>query len=596
MKNFFKMFLASVLGVITAQIIITCIFLFIFIGMVASMASKLGGGKDLPRIESKSVLHIDGSTFPEIVALSPMDILKGSDESNVSLSKAIEAIAQAKNDPNIAGIYLDMADFGQGMASAQAFRRALEDFKKSGKFITSYADTYTQKGYYLASVADQVYLNPQGMLLINGISSQTIFFKGALDKLGVDMMVFKVGTFKGAVEPYVLDKLSPENRMQIDTYITGLWDTMTTDMAASRKISVDSIKLFAERGDFFKKQTLTVDNKLVDELLYRSDVEEKLKAKLELGEKDEINFVSLEQVSMKSPTVAKSGKNQIAVLFAEGEITDARINVPSYKGNAITGKLAEDIRKLAKDDNVKAVVLRVNSPGGSAYTSEQIWKEVINLKAKKPIVISMGDLAASGGYYISCAANAIVAEPTTLTGSIGIFGMFPNLANVKKRLGVSTDVVSTSKFAGFGNQLEPMTADDKALLQSYIEMGYDTFLTRVSDGRGMSKAAVDSVAQGRVWLGNKAFELGLVDELGGLDTAIERAAVLASLGSDFYVNYATTKRDFLSELLGMTGQQIKASISKQFLTNDEFLLIENMRKAREVEGIQARLPLGFMPY
>lgn len=595
MKEFFKMFFASILGVITAGIILFCIFLFIFFGIVASIASKATGGT-IPKIEANSILHIDNSSFPEIVSANPWSMLTGKDES-VSLSQAVEAIGQAKNNPNITGIFLDLDNLSVGMASAEELRRALQDFKMSGKFVVSYADRYTQKGYYLSSIADKLYLNPKGMLGLIGIATQTMFYKDALDKFGVKMEIFKVGTYKAAVEPFMLNGMSDANREQITTYINGLWDKITSDIAESRKTAMDSVKMFADKGEMFGLAEKAVEMKLVDELAYRTDVEKELKKMSQRGEKDELRFVSLSQVLANGP-MNKTKGSRIAVLFAEGEITEEIIKKPfDTDGSSITQELAKEIKAAADDDDIKAVVLRVNSPGGSAFTSEQIWKQVADLKAKKPIVVSMGDVAASGGYYIACAANSIVAEHTTLTGSIGIFGMFPNFAGVAKKIGVNMDVVQTSKYADLGNTFAPMTVEDRALIQRYIEQGYDLFLTRVSEGRNRTKAQIDSIAQGRVWLGDKALALGLVDELGGLDTAIKRAATLAQLGSNYSIEYGKTKRNFFEELLSSSAADMKSAILSTILSDPEIEVLRELRSMpTRPSGIQARLPYYFMPY
>ncbi len=594
MKEFFKMFFASVLGVITAGVILICISLFITFALIASIASKAGGG-EIPKIEANSILHIDNGSFPEIVATNPWSFIDQKDQT-VSLSQAVEAIKLAKNNPNISGIYLDIDDLAVGMASAEELRRALQNFKSSGKFIVAYADRYSQKSYYLSSIADQLYLNPKGMLGLTGIASQTMFYKDALEKFGVKMEIFKVGTYKAAVEPFMLSEMSEANREQITTYINGLWNKITSDIAESRKTVADSVKMFADNGDMFNLTERAVEMKLVDRLAYRTDVETELKKLTDRKEKDKLRLVSLSQVLAGSPA-QKEKENRIAVLFAEGEITEEVIKRPFDTSISITQSLARQIKEAADDDDIKAVVLRVNSPGGSAFTSEQIWKQVVDLKTKKPIVVSMGDVAASGGYYIACAANAIVAERTTLTGSIGIFGMFPNFAGVAKKLGVNMNVVQTSKHADLGNFALPMTADDRAIIQRYIEQGYDIFLTRVSEGRNRSKSQIDSIAQGRVWLGEKALEIGLVDELGGLETAIKRAATLAELGDNYYVKYGKTKRNFLEEFLSSSSAEMKTAIMQAFLSKSEFEALRTIQSVpMQPTGVQARLPYSFIPY
>ena len=430
-----------------------------------------------------------------------------------------------------------------------------------------------------------------------GIATQTMFYKDALDKFGVKMEIFKVGTYKAAVEPFMLNGMSDANREQITTYINGLWDKITSDIAESRKTAMDSVKMFADKGEMFGLAEKAVEMKLVDELAYRTDVEKELKKMSQRGEKDELRFVSLSQVLANGP-MNKTKGSRIAVLFAEGEITEEIIKKPfDTDGSSITQELAKEIKAAADDDDIKAVVLRVNSPGGSAFTSEQIWKQVADLKAKKPIVVSMGDVAASGGYYIACAANSIVAEHTTLTGSIGIFGMFPNFAGIAKKIGVNMDVVQTSKYADLGNTFAPMTVEDRALIQRYIEQGYDLFLTRVSEGRNRTKAQIDSIAQGRVWLGDKALALGLVDELGGLDTAIKRAAKLAQLGGNYSIEYSKTKRNFFEELLSSSAADMKSAILSIILSDPEIEVLRELRSMpTRPSGIQARLPYYFMLY
>ncbi|WP_329903534.1 signal peptide peptidase SppA [Porphyromonas pogonae] len=595
MKDFFKMFFASILGVITAGIILICISVFILSGIVASFAAP-----DKPaKISDNSILKVDMKSLSEIVTSDPLDIFRGSGaDKTLSLTEVISSINKAKNNPNIKGIYLNTEELSSGMASVDEVRKALLDFKKSGKFIISYADNFSQKSYYLSSVADKIVLNPQGKIMLLGISAPTIFYKNALDKIGVEMMTFKVGTYKGAVEPGIRNELSEANKLQISEYINGLWNNITQGIADSRKKSVQDIKAFADSGYAVRESKIFVEKGLADTLAYRYDVEKMLRSKLKIKEKDDINWVSLAQ--MNEQQSAKQSGEKIKVIYAEGAIMPQEVS--SYNNSqTINYSLAKQLHKLAKDDDIKAVVLRVNSPGGSAFLSEQIWKEVIELKKKKPIVVSMGDVAASGGYYISCAANEIIAENNTLTGSIGIFGQFPNATALAKKIGLNVDVVKTSKYSDMllsGNVaglIKPLSEDEKALIQAEIERGYDTFISRVAEGRKMTKEQVNEIAQGRVWLGNKAKEIGLVDKIGGLDTAIKRAAALANLSS-YKVIYGTTSKNFLSELFSSTAEEFHARISGKFLSREEIKLLQEYRQRESLTGYQARLPYEISAY
>ncbi|HNU38000.1 MAG TPA: signal peptide peptidase SppA, partial [Macellibacteroides fermentans] len=517
MKQFFKMMFASALGAILAAGLLITLSIFLLIGISASMSQPTAFSPS-----SNSVLKIAlNGALSDQKTDNPYAMLLGEEDTELSLTDILKAIKEAKNSDNIKGIYIEAGNFSAGSSSIDAIRRAITDFKESGKFVVAYGDQYTQGSYYLASVADKVYINPQGALLLTGMSSQTMFYKGLLNKLGVEMLIFKVGTYKGAVEPFMLDKLSDANREQISSYMNGIWDNITADIAKSRKITVEDVNHYADQGFAIALPEKALECGLVDELKYKPEAEEYVKDLA--GQTDKkLKTVGVDKVRNIKSKEGKS-KNKIAVLYAEGEITEA-VTSPYSMDKSITEKVAKELIKLKEDESIKAVVLRVNSPGGSAFTSEQIWKQVLELKKVKPIVVSMGDVAASGGYYISCAANKIVAEPNTLTGSIGIFGMFPNMTGLFNKVALTTDVVKTNTYADLGDVSRPMREDEKALIQSRIESGYDTFITRCADGRGMTKAAIDSIGQGRVWTGEQAIEKGLVDELGGIEKAIAVAA------------------------------------------------------------------------
>ena len=586
MKQFFKMMFASALGAILAAGLLITLSIFLLIGISASMSQPTAFSPS-----SNSVLKIAlNGALSDQKTDNPYAMLLGEEDTELSLTDILKAIKEAKNSDNIKGIYIEAGNFSAGSSSIDAIRRAITDFKESGKFVVAYGDQYTQGSYYLASIADKVYINPQGALLLTGMSSQTMFYKGLLNKLGVEMLIFKVGTYKGAVEPFMLDKLSDANREQISSYMNGIWDNITADIAKSRKITVEDVNHYADQGFAIALPEKALECGLVDELKYKPEAEEYVKDLA--GQTDKkLKTVGVDKVRNIKSKEGKS-KNKIAVLYAEGEITEA-VTSPYSMDKSITEKVAKELIKLKEDESIKAVVLRVNSPGGSAFTSEQIWKQVLELKKVKPIVVSMGDVAASGGYYISCAANKIVAEPNTLTGSIGIFGMFPNMTGLFNKVALTTDVVKTNTYADLGDVSRPMREDEKALIQSRIESGYDTFITRCADGRGMTKAAIDSIGQGRVWTGEQAIEKGLVDELGGIEKAIAVAAKLADL-KDYKLVEVSGSKDFLKDLFEKQLDEVKLNVVKQ-LMGEDFEYFKTLNLIKSAPAIQTRLPYDVQP-
>lgn len=591
MKQFFKMMFASTLGFFVGLMLAGMIAIVFMIGMVAGLGSN-SQAVYTPKAENSVFKIAFEGDIRESAEENPFTNLLTGREPDLSLRDLLKSIRHAKEQESVKGIYLDMGVFSGGTASLDAVRRALMDFKESGKFIVAYADNYTQGGYYLASVADKIYLNPQGILGLTGLSSRTMFYKGLLQKIGVEMMVFKVGTYKGAVEPFIADKLSDANREQITSYQNSIWGNITKGIAKSRNITVEDVNRFADEGAFFASPEKAVEYKLIDELKYRSEVEKYLiEQSGQTG--DKLKTVGLSNMKNVKKT-EREYRNKIAIVYAEGEIMQQIISSP-YSGNfpCISEKINDDLRKLADNKDVKAVVLRINSPGGSAYTSEQIWKQVYELKKKKPVVVSMGSVAASGGYYIASGASKIIAEPNTLTGSIGIFGMFPNTAGLFNKLALTTDIVKTNRYADFGDPARPMTDDEKALIQGYIERGYDTFLTRCSEGRGVSKADIDSIGQGRVWTGEQALKIGLVDELGGIERAVELAGELAEI-YNYNIMEVSTDHDFLKELLEKQIEVVKQSVVKDML-GDEYEHFRTLRKVKATYGIQARIPYDLKP-
>ena len=599
MKSFFKTFLAALLALVAGS---GCIMIFFFVGVAGLIGglSSLGDSNTLPiNVEQHTVLKIDVAQLHDVVSVNPFDSFSASTAAQpISLSQAIRAIADAKNNPNIEALYLNVEGLEAGMASVDELRLALQDFKASHKPIIAYGDSYSQKAYYLASVANQIYLNPLGSIELIGIASGEMMYKDALDKVGIKMEVFKVGTFKSAVEPYILNKISDANKLQKQEYIDGLWSSILQGVSTERKINVDSLNAEVNKGLAFVNSDKYVQTKLVDKLLYRDQIDSVFAAQLKV-KKSELKMINLSALAAQQTDDIEVKDGVVQVIYAEGEITQASISPFAAGASTIGAGLGDKLREAAEDDDVKAVVLRMNSPGGDAFLSEQLWHAVKQLRSKKPVVVSMGDYAASGGYYISSAANRIVAQPNTLTGSIGIFGLFPNFSELVQKVGVNVEVVKTNDFADLTISMpyKPLTNEQRALIQGHVERGYDVFLSRVAEGRHMTKAQVDSVGQGRVWLGRKAQTLGLVDKLGGLDVAIKEAASLAKL-SDYSVDYGVTRVNVWEELFKSSSpsNEFIARLRNAFLTDEERKAIRIMQGVTRYSGIQARLPYDFEPY
>ena len=582
MKDFLKFTLATVTGIIVSSVVLFFISILVVFSMVSSSESET-------QVRKNSVMMLDlNGTLAERSQENPLDILMKDDYKTYGLDDVLSSIRKAKENENIKGIYIQANSLSAGYASLEEIRHALKDFKESGKFIVAYGDSYTQSLYYLSSIADKVMLNPQGMLEWRGLAATPMFFKDLLEKIGVEMQVFKVGTYKSAVEPFIATEMSPANREQVNVYLSSVWGQITGDIAESRNLSVEVLNKEADRMLMFYPAEESVKNGLVDTLIYKNDVRDYLKTLVGIDKDDDMPVLGIQDmVNVKKNVPKDKSGNVIAVYYAYGEI-DGGSSASTEEG-INSEKVIRDLRKLKDDENVKAVVLRVNSPGGSAYGSEQIWYAVNQLKKEKPVIVSMGDYAASGGYYISCNADTIVAEPTTLTGSIGIFGMMPNAKGLTEKLGVSFDVVKTNPYADFGNLTRPMNDGEKGLMQMYVNNGYELFLTRCSDGRGISMEELDKIAQGRVWTGSTAKELGLVDELGGLDKALEIA--IAKAGVDAYTVMSYPKKEgFLESLMNTNpGNYIKARMLNGKM-NDvyrQFSIIENFDK---IDRIQARVP------
>lgn len=583
MKDFLKFTLATITGIIVSGVVLFFVSILVFFSMVSSSESET-------QVRKNSIMMLDlNGALAERSQDNPFDFLLGDEYSTYGMDDILSSIKKAKENEDIKGIYIQATSLGTGFASLEEIRDALKDFKESGKFIIAYADTYTQGLYYLSSVADKVLLNPQGMIEWRGLASTPMFFKDLLAKIGVEMQVFKVGTYKSAVEPFISTEMSPANREQVNVYLSSIWGQLTSDVAESRKVSVDSLNAIADRMMMFHPATETVKCGLADTLIYKNDVRNYLKAMIGVDKDDRLNILGLkDMVNVKKNVPKDKSGNVIAVYYAYGEIDGTSSSSTSEEG-INSKKVIKDLRKLQEDEDVKAVVLRVNSPGGSAFGSEQIWYAVSELKKEKPVIVSMGDYAASGGYYISCNADTIVAEPTTLTGSIGIFGMFPNAKGLTEKIGLNFDVVKTNQYSDFGMLTRPMTDGEKILVQMYVNQGYDLFLTRCSDGRGISKEELDKIAQGRVWTGSTAKELGLVDELGGLDKAVEIAIAKAGVDAYTVMSYPAKESFFESLMNTNPGNYIKARMMKGTIGEvyQQFSALENFEKS---DRIQARVP------
>lgn len=544
MKDFLKYVLATIVGIICTGFIMGMMSLFMFIVMAISSS-------DTPSVKNGTVLRIQLSgTLNERAKENPFAQYLNNDIAQTQgLDDIITAIKTAQTNDKIRGIYLEGGTLISDMATAQELRKALVDFKKSKKFILAYADNYSQGSYYIASAADKVLVNPSGIVDWHGLASQPIFFTDLLKKVGVKMQVFKVGTYKSAVEPYILTKMSDANREQVSSFVGDIWKNICTDVASSRKISIEGLNAYADHYITFADAKDYVKAHLVDGLAYADEVRTLLRT---LSQQDKVNFIA--PADLAKLAEKKSGDGTIAVYYAQGNIVDA-VADNSFMSNEsyIVGpKVVEDLDRLANDDNIKAVVLRINSGGGSAYASEQMWRAIQLLKKKKPVVVSMSGMAASGGYYMSCGADYIVAEPTTLTGSIGIFGMIPDASELlTDKLGLHFDMVKTNKGADFGAQGRAFNADEANVMQQYVNRGYRLFISRVAAGRHITPEQVDHIGQGRVWTGSQALKIKLVDKLGTLDDAIAEAASRAKL-KDYDILSTPNKESWVDQILNST--------------------------------------------
>ncbi len=590
MKDFLKFTLASVVGIVLAGIVFTILGISSIISLVAASDTETV-------IKDPSVLVLDfNGTLYERVIEDPFQQLLGEEFISYGLNDVLASIKKAKEHENIKGICLNPINLTASYASLEEIRDALADFKESGKFIIAHADQYTQSMYYLCSVADKVIVNPQGSIGWHGLATQSVFFKDMLEKIGVDVQVFKVGTYKSAVEPFTATEMSPANREQINAFLSSIWNNILDDVSVSRNLSKKQLNALADKYMDLSRGEEYVQSGLADTLMYKDEVIAYLKQLTGKAEYETLETLYMEDmIHVRRNVLEYNAGNVIAVYYASGEIVDQ--NVASSLGTElIVGEdMARDLRCLRDDDHVKAVVLRVNSPGGSAYASELIWREVVRLKEKKPVVVSMGDYAASGGYYISCAATTIFADPTTLTGSIGIFGMFPSGEKLlQDKLGLDFDVVKTNKLSDMGTAFggailtRPFNAGEKEIFQQYINQGYELFVSRCAEGRKMSIDDIKKIAEGRVWTGETAKELGLVDELGGIDQALAHAAQLAGI-ENYSVLSQPVQEDFLMILMN-SGQKHYISTRLQETLGGFYGSYRTLEHLKNAHPIQARMP------
>jgi protease-4 len=585
MKQFFGAFFGSCLGILITGVVITLI-------VIASVASMFSDAINMKKdngytAKENTVLKInlDGDIKERSIEnpFGDVDLGPFMPKETLGIGDIIESLKFAKTDKNIKGIYLEVSNPVAGFATLEEVRNALLDFKKSGKFIYTYSEGYSQKAYYLATTADKLYLNPEGGLEIKGLSSQMMFFKKMLEKTGVEVQIFRHGKFKSAIEPFMLDKMSEANRAQVETYLGSLWNHMVNGMAKSRGMSSKDINDMANNLLIRSPQD-AVKYKLVDELKYEDEVFSAIKKNIQIAETDKITFASLTDYT-EANTNTKLSKNKIAVIYAVGEIESGEGDDEKIGSE----RIAKAIKDARLDKDVKAIVLRVNSPGGSALASDVIWRETVLAQKAKPFIVSMGDVAASGGYYISCAADRIFAQPNTITGSIGVFGMIPNAQKaLSEKLGITIDTVNTNKHSDVGTILRGATPDEYEYIQQSVEHIYDVFITKVATGRKTTKNNIDSIGQGRVWSGADAIKINLVDELGGINDAIAYAAKQAKV-SDYKLLELPKQKDPLQELLGNTKEEMETRSMKSNL-GETYLYVKQIKNVLQMKGVQARLP------
>ena len=581
MGGFFKMFFASLL----ALIIFSVIGFFLFLVFIAGLAKS-----DAPLVEKNSVLVVNiGQLFQEQKQENPLALLSSDDELSVpGVYDVVRLIQKAAKDEKIKGIYLQSGLNPNGFATSEEIRNAFLAFKKSGKFIIAYSEMMNQKSYHVANVADKVYVNPKGFFDWVGFSSELLFLKGTLEKLDIEPQIFYAGKFKSATEPLRTDKMTPENKLQTSAWLGDLYSHFLLKAADQRKIDTATLHQYANEAAIKNPQDAVAKN-LIDGVKYDDEIKDEIKEKLKLGKYDKINFITINSYA-KSGSYKKTSGEKIALIYAQGNIIDGG----GGEGQIASADYIKLIRKARLDKTIKAIVLRVNSGGGSALASETIWRELSLAKAEKPVIVSFGDVAASGGYYISCGADSIFANPTTITGSIGVFGIIPNMEGFfKNKLGVTFDGVKTGPYADLGAIYRPMNENEKKFVQQSIDEIYLSFKQRVADGRKRSVDDVDSIAQGRVWSGSRAIGIGLVDKFGGLQDAIDCAARMAKL-PDYRLREYPEVQSIFDRLFGAKDNTLKTEMIRKALGEDQFKIYNEMLRIKQMtNSVQARLPFEF---
>lgn len=581
-RKFWRVVFGSMLGFFFSTILVSILYFAMMVGMIASLSSA---AEETKTIKDNSILKIDLSMpISERSIATPFDGMSNYN-TPTGLNDILASLKAAANDPKIKGIFLCAPEVSASPATMKEIHDALVNFKKSGKFIYAYSDSYGQNGYYLATTADKIVMNPTGNLLLKGYAFQIMFYKGLLDKLDVDVQVIRHGQFKSAVEPYILDKMSEANNKQMTVLVNSLWSSLSKDIATSRGISVERLNQIVDNLSCFSPDS-ALRMKLVDQLAYSGDMERMLKNKVAMGENEKLNFVTISNY-VKSIKNDSKASDKIAVVYAVGEIRDGK---GDNDAGIFSDSFIKEFRKAYKNKDVKAIVLRVNSPGGSAMASENIWREIaLAKKAGKIVVTSMGDYAASGGYYISCNSDYIFAQPNTLTGSIGVFGMIPSLQKaLQNKLGVTIDGVKSNQHSDFMTGFRAMDESELAVMQNMVEQTYGLFTKRVADGRKMKVAEVDSIGQGRVWAGKDAIAIGLVDKLGSLDDAIAKAAQLAKV-SNYKLVYYPQQKSFFEKLFTAKDDEVEMAMKSKL--GDLYFMYQGLNQVLSREGVQARMPM-----
>ena len=573
-------FLKNMLAALVALIIFSVVGFFIILGVFSALSAE----KPV-EVEANSVLHLKlDRPIDEVEQQNPLEELFPVAPEILGLVQVKEAIAKAKSDDNIKGIYLDAPILMAGIATVEELRQALIDFKSEGKFVVSYGAFYTEGAYYLASVADKIYLHPEGSLEINGLAANLAFFKGMFDKLEIEPQVFRVGDFKSAVEPFIREDMSEENRTQLRSLLNSVNDQMMNNMAKSRNMTLEQVQEISSKMLVRNPQDAK-ELAMVDDLLYLDQVKDQLKELVGTGEEDELEMISYSNYR-KSYSSYKSSRNKVAVIVASGDIVPGKGDMD----NVGSDKFAKEIRKARENDDIKAIVMRINSPGGSFIASDVMWRELKLASEVKPVIASMSDVAASGGYYLAMACDTIMAQPNTITGSIGIFSIIFNAQGfLNNKLGVTTDEVATGEISTLYTMSRPLSEEQKRIIQKDTDEGYETFVTKAAEGRGMSVDDIKAIASGRVWSGLQALDNGLIDQLGGIDDAIALAAEKAGVADDYKVRYYPEKKPFLEQLLSDLEGEAKTKFMKEELS-DLYPYLRQYEKVKNLRGLQARLP------